>query len=304
MLYTKHNITELDLEKYTRFVTIGCSFTSWLWPTWADLMARELPNAKFINIGCSGAGNTYINTMLNYVSRKYNFGPETLVGVMWSTFYREDRFVLENPRGKEINNDRLGWHMPGGIDMPKTKEINDRDGYFVKTSAIEPYHYIIRDLALINSATCFLKSAKFDTLTMAMNSLEYQIPVPASRFSDRDGIIEHADKLYQEALQLYQDIENDFVGHVVGGPDDWPIKHSLPTEHGSCTDYHPRAVDFATWLEQCGIPLSSSTKEHAQKYTDMVDSLTDPDWGLTWPWNGRPLDDRQLDFYEKQFTDQ
>jgi hypothetical protein len=41
-----------------RLFTFGCSFTQYIWPTWADILAREFE--YYENWGSSGAGNQYI----------------------------------------------------------------------------------------------------------------------------------------------------------------------------------------------------------------------------------------------------
>lgn len=308
MLYTHENISNLDLTKYTRFVTIGCSFTRWDWPTWAECLAQEMPNAHFINVGCPGAGNQYINTMINFLSRKYNLGPETLFGIMWSTFYREDRYVLENAKGRVINNRKRGWHAQGSILTHGAPIGVHQDYSFLDIDTLEPYHYVIRDLALINSTNCYLKSAKFDSLTMITHSIDNMMPPQSDShiYSDRcqAGVpSDQVDDMFQEAYDLYHgDLENDLVGSVIHGPNDWPIKHTYPGV--KVPDYHPRTVDYATWMSQCGLPITPGTQEYAQKWTDLVDARTDTSWHSDWPWVSRPIEDVQLDFYEKQFIDQ
>lgn len=287
MLYTKHNITELDLEKYTRFVSIGCSFTRWRWPTWADCLAQEMPDAKFINIARGGAGNSYINTMLNFVSRRHNFGPETLVGIMWSTICREDRFILENPLGQKINGGTPGWYTPGNIFGP-----NQPDN-FVKIDELEPFHYLIRDLALISSANCYLKSANFDTLNICSVDMHNQI-------SDTHGAW---DRLYQaetpdwvhdhdlmaEPLRIYQDLDDDFVGYMIHDDEEWPEGHVYPWgDNPELNDYHPRSTDYVKYLEKWGIPVSDSTKSFAQAATDAMCDIKKPNWQKNSQWCDTP----------------
>jgi hypothetical protein len=32
-----------------------------MWPTWADVASKEMPNAEFFNLGVSGSGNLLIS---------------------------------------------------------------------------------------------------------------------------------------------------------------------------------------------------------------------------------------------------
>ena len=43
-----------------RIFTFGCSFTNYLWSTWANILGYEFREAEFYNFGKSGAGNQYI----------------------------------------------------------------------------------------------------------------------------------------------------------------------------------------------------------------------------------------------------
>jgi len=286
MLYTKHNISDLDLTKYTRFVTIGCSFTRWRWPTWADCLAQEMPNAKHINLARGGAGNTYINSMLNIVSREHNFGPETLVGIMWSTISREDRFIVENPKSNEIFGTSSGWYTPGNI-----MGINDPN-LFIRTDALEPSHYLVRDLALISSANSYLRTAKFDTLNACSLDMDSQISDQHGH-SDRFG--DKTLKMMSDHIRLYKDLDDDFVGYMITNGEPWPEGHTYPLEDNpNHNDYHPRSTDYVKYLESWGIPLSDSTKSFAQKATNDICEITDPEWQTYWPWNDMPPGDERI----------
>ena len=63
MYYNNTNISEISLGKYDRFITLGCSFTRYRWATWSDLLAKDMPDAEYINLGKCGAGNSYIQKM-------------------------------------------------------------------------------------------------------------------------------------------------------------------------------------------------------------------------------------------------
>lgn len=78
-----------------RLFTFGCSFTSYVWMTWANLLGYEFGhkfNTKFYNFGRAGAGNDYIKNMVSQADQCYNFDENDLVIVCWSGITREDRF--------------------------------------------------------------------------------------------------------------------------------------------------------------------------------------------------------------------
>lgn len=291
MLYNKHNITDLDLGKYKRFVAIGCSFTRWIWPTWSDLISLEMPDAHYVNCARGGAGNQYITTMLGLLSRQHNFGPETLVGIMWSTFCREDRYVYENPR-PNIGKPR-GWHTPGNLLVSKP------DDPFVDVEMLEPFHYLIRDTSIISTANEWLKIADFDTLNISALDLEAQIP----HANGTTTIVgrEPEDKLIKNILDLHKDLDNDFVGYLYRQGDSQPEMHVYPTPQGMFTDYHPKCEHYCNLLDQWGIPISSDTREFASRVTQKINEVTDPDWIEKWPYSAHPTSDDEMTFYEYHF---
>ena len=84
-------ITNLTTSKYKRFFAFGCSFTSHIWPTWADIIGREIP--YYENWGKGGAGNQYIFNSIVECNRRHQFNEDDLVIVMWTSCSREDRYV-------------------------------------------------------------------------------------------------------------------------------------------------------------------------------------------------------------------
>ena len=82
MIYNSNNITNLDLKKYNRHFSFGCSFTNYYWPTWADLISHDMPGTHYVNTAKPGAGNSYILAKLSQAMRYYNIGEGDLVSVM------------------------------------------------------------------------------------------------------------------------------------------------------------------------------------------------------------------------------
>jgi len=89
--------------KYTRLFTFGCSFTSFLWPTWADIIAYDL-DIPYENWGMAGMGNVGIATRMLECDLKNNFTENDLILVCWSSFHREDRVMSDG-----------FWHLGGNI---------------------------------------------------------------------------------------------------------------------------------------------------------------------------------------------
>ena len=78
--------------KYKRCFTFGCSFTNFFWPTYPDIIERDL-GIPTQNWGLCGQGNVGIYHRMLEADLKYNFTDEDLIIVVWSTWHREDRFI-------------------------------------------------------------------------------------------------------------------------------------------------------------------------------------------------------------------
>jgi len=82
-------LTQLNIQKLNEFLVVSefdrdsCR--------WADVLRTQLPVAEIYNVGCSGAGNTYISAHYSAYDKKYKFTEHDLILILWSTFMREDK---------------------------------------------------------------------------------------------------------------------------------------------------------------------------------------------------------------------
>ena len=76
----------LDWKKYKRLFTFGCSFTSYLWPTWADILGLEFTSAN--NWGHSGLGNRAIAERVAEAHAHFNFTKDDVIIVQWTKIGR------------------------------------------------------------------------------------------------------------------------------------------------------------------------------------------------------------------------
>ena len=99
-----------------RFFAFGCSFTNYRWATWADVIGSSLRRQgyEYYNYGNSGAGNYYMYSSLMAADQRHSFTDDDIIMVMWSSWNREDRFIL--------NYD--GWDPEYNLRGQGTKEGN------------------------------------------------------------------------------------------------------------------------------------------------------------------------------------
>ena len=140
-------IQNLITQKYKRFFAFGCSFTHYLWPTWADIIGQNIP--YYENWGMGGAGNQFIFNSIIECNRRNRFNEDDLVIVMWTSCSREDRYV-DN-----------GWLVAATENREK---LYGKD--WVKKFGNQGKGLMIRDFATIDATQQLLDTFKCDWVNL------------------------------------------------------------------------------------------------------------------------------------------
>lgn len=237
-----NDFKNINFAKYKRVFAFGCSFTSYRWPTWADIIGRtQCTDAEFINLGRAGAGNQYITTQLVQANLKYKFSADDLIMVMFTGYTREDKY---------LNNQ---WVTPGNI---YTQGFYPND-YVEKYADVKGF--AIRDLALAEFAHAYLENSSSDAIVLQS--------VPGN-FAGKD---------YTDVLELHKEllIEKmpvslyESVIYNPRKPGYWecgayyydPGQAHLKEKYG---DYHPSPLKYHQYLTNIGIPLDDRALQYAQ----------------------------------------
>ena len=73
----------------SRLFVFGCSFTQYMWPTWANIVAYDLQMPLY-NFGFAGLGNVGIMHRVMEADMKFQFTPEDKIMIMWTSWSRDD----------------------------------------------------------------------------------------------------------------------------------------------------------------------------------------------------------------------
>jgi hypothetical protein len=243
MIYTPDTITTLDLSRYKRFFAIGCSFTKYWWPSWADVIAHDMNPEFYLNLGKSGAGNPYIFTMLNQLTRKYDLDENDLVAIMWTTFYRDDFYK---------NGD---WLTPGNIYTQGEVPMEFVNNFYSLRG------FYLRDLALIDTGMQFLKNQKFDSLAM------WGVSPMAQPLYHRP---EDQDFNVLDVIDLYTDLDDVILPDLMntGMNGQWPVYFTYCNPCANdpeIQDYHPCTTAYTHYLQKIGVRLNESTLNFARE---------------------------------------
>lgn len=245
----------MEFKKYKRVFAFGCSFTSYIYPTWADIMMYEMPDAEKFNFGKSGAGNHMIACRIAEANTRYKFTDTDLVMVMYTTAFREDRHINGN------------WQAYGNVYH---QDFYDKN--FVK-NYVDPVGCVVRDLALIELSKRYLEMLPCDTFFLRASSLEEEM---ADLFDDNMASV----------IELYKDVYNDFPPTLKDTmfPNGWKptvVRGTPGNQHHDC---HPMPIDYYDYLIKIGVNLSND-RSTAEEFTRKAyESNPDySDWDIFFP---------------------
>lgn len=242
-----------DLSRYKRFFAFGCSFTSYCPPTWADILASEMPDADYYNFGQGGAGNLMINNRVAQANLKFKFNEDDLVIVMFSTICREDRYIEGT------------WRPHGNIYNQQYYNKN-----FVKNYC-DPVGFIVRDLALIEMTQVYLNSLPCTTVFLSLADLSEQ----SGLLNESDDIAKTVDFDHHPTLVKVKDIypKMNFPCMVDSNSVSYQGLYLKDVDGTKRRDGHPSTKDHLDFLLKCNFPITDIGKEYVAEMTRRTESV-------------------------------
>jgi hypothetical protein len=183
----------------------GCSFTSWQWPTWADLLQKKYGNVT--NLGKSGAGNVYIFTKIMEKYTQGHITEDDLVMVCWSGHYRLDMKF----KGQ--------WITKGNL---LTQDVYSMD--FVKKYC-DPQYFLERDLYLVHAVNEIFKGRIINFSMADIDQLDQYNNIHV-RLDKQDHVQKTLDTFFPSFYKVLWN--NDF--ETIRDRDD---RHPTETEHAT-----------------------------------------------------------------------
>jgi len=131
-----------------RFFAFGCSYTSYSWPLWSNMLSLEYD--EFYNWGLAGIGNRAIAERLIEAHHRHTFTKDDLIIVQWSSHLRHDWYHQISCPDR-----RAGWKTAGSIFNYINASLFEQK--WVDTFFFEPA-YLMHTLNNISLAQGFLDS--------------------------------------------------------------------------------------------------------------------------------------------------
>ena len=260
-------MTTLDVKKYKRFFAFGCSFTNYIWPTWADIIGQDIE--YYENWGVMGAGNQFIFNSVIEANQRYNFTDTDLIMIMWSIIDREDRYI-ENK-----------WLVTTQLKQDKIYEK------CLEKFSLDIRGSLIRDLAFIRSTQIVLENLSCDWAHLLLKPLasanDKLLSVGLKEFNKKhlwkysptltnvcidlhNGIV-HPDLMNVDVLTLYKDVFINMclpISTVV-------LEHSkTPLVRSNNNDLHPTPMEALEYIDKL---FPNNLSNNARIYGNQWDKI-------------------------------
>jgi hypothetical protein len=175
----------MEFNKSGRFFAFGCSFTNYVWATWADILGQEFDSYE--NWGKLGAGNQFIFNSVMECHYRNQFRPGDNVIIMWTNVSREDRYIKNR------------WETHGNIytyqdfyDKAYIKKYTDDRGF------------LIRDLAAIAAVMDLLDHWQVNYAFLSMVPLDNNGQYEREKLPDLDVLDLYAPALKKIRPSIYE----------------------------------------------------------------------------------------------------
>lgn len=273
------DFANINFSKYQRFFAIGCSFTNWYWPTWADIIAKEHAHLDYYNFGHGGSGNLYISSLLSQINRKFKLNKRDIVVIMWSTFHRPDYYTVwpdQDAYRYALSNNSIYDYDPTKLNNWKGAcdqilgAINDN--YIMNDNR----GYLIRDCALIDNTIQILEGADYDSIYMMSTTPDEQL-----KYDDSFTNVP-----IDDVLNLYENLNNNrlsLLGYLCNvnsqGLFELPITVNWIPPHNDETGEHEdekhfSGAQYCDYLEYLNFQISQPTKAWVNKLDHTVKNTT------------------------------
>jgi len=266
-----------------RLFTFGCSYTSYSWPTWADLTGMDFEFSR--NWGLSGVGNKAIAERVAEANIRYQFTEEDVVIVQWSSHLRNDFWHMHS-----LPERHTGWKTAGSIFNYINEKLYDKK--WINTFFFEPA-YFMHTLNHISMTQGLLKSTGCKWYMTSIGDIRNM----GADLRDNDGIGEQTEFLnpYDRSLDMaaWQKIPElaiynkpiwiDHADHWLTPLETFAQKHPEHTfdfvdtvrKNKTFQDTHPSTRQHLMWVEQElkeRLQLSDKSITIANKVADAVDA--------------------------------
>lgn len=203
----------------SRIFTFGCSFTSYRWPTWADII---LYGNEGCNFGVSGGGFDSILYRMMESDRRYVFTPKDKIIVVFTTPIRWDMIIDHR------------WTQYGQI--LNNTELNKHEGklYTIEGLVFKSFY----NIQLIKD---YLEHRNLNYVFGSVNDLYKNL----GNFFETVDVTNETNKLISHIKNNVEIKLIDFKTYMGNGKESWEVSKYFKDYN---SEYHPRPITYFNWV--------------------------------------------------------
>lgn len=263
-----------------RLFAFGCSFTSYAWPTWADLLGSDFDH--FENWGLAGVGNRAIAERVAECHVRNKFNKDDVVIVQWSSHLRNDWWHQYS-----LPERKAHWKTAGSIFNYLNEPLYDKK--WLKTFFFEPAYvmhslnHLVMTQNLLEASGCtWFMTGMGDLRNMGNDLADNGWGGEDILLSDQDKVTEKVAWAKIPELKIYEkpiwiDKKDHWLTPLSVFAKKYPelIFDFVDTEQPSVTfkDTHPTTEHYALWIQQELQTKLSLDDSSISKYFDIANAV-------------------------------
>lgn len=235
----------IDFNKYKRVFAFGCSFTSYIYPTWADILFKEFVDAELYNFGRGGAGNLQIGSNVVQANLKFKFCETDLIMIMYTSPMREDRYI----EGRWVN-------------LGNVFNQHYYDKKFVKKYC-DPIGLLIRDFTQIALTKQYIDSLTCDSIQMLGDDYTSDIALYDEKSEYLLGLVNN---VFKEVITSF---DNPKLTKPIGFDSFYQFDNA---SNDFVHDGHPNPKEYFEFLQSMNFPLTELSLNYVTDAMKFIDS--------------------------------
>lgn len=232
-------MNSIEWNRVKRIFAVGCSFTSYIWPMWSNIIRQECPQASFYNYGRSGAGNLYMMIKLTEINNKFKLNEDDLLLVMFSSHYREDKWID-------------GWKTYGNMFNQDFYDKHYMDKYFDQNGLL------LQSLASVDAVLNYTENINSQKIMLQMVNLNNDGEPGVHR--------SYNESFTDKIMNVYKDLDNrlpvsfyDTMFKMTG----WPNYNYIQYDGTLRLDGHPTPANSLAYMQSLNINLTEKSINYA-----------------------------------------
>ena len=253
----------------TRLYVLGCSFSNYAWPTWADMLGLEFD--EYENWAFPGLGNRAIAERVAEIHAKNKLTKDDTVVIQWTSHLRHDWHATDTR-----HQDNAGWKTSGSLFNYINQEIFDEKWiktFWSETSYImHTFNNILLTQEFLNGIGCNWRMTSIGYINK-MNS-DY----PDGEHGEQTSDINVWES--QPSLKVYKKIFDDETKWIMPvGTFAWnhelkPYKFkSMQDQAVFAIDRHPTIQQHKDYLDKHVLPSLGISQKQTKKTNYWIDTI-------------------------------